>query len=282
MTRLGVHTSIAGGIYLSLERAKALGCDTMQIFSHNPRGWAFKDIDKDDAARFIRLSGELDVSTFIHSSYLINLASPDSGTRRKSTDLLSYELRMADMLEVEHVVLHPGKMVGQEMKTAMKKTKDALLQVHEKAEYSAGILIENTAGQKGDISSSIQMISEVIEGAPDGLIKGICFDTCHGYAAGYDIADSERLGELEDDIRKYLSPLKVELIHLNDAKKELGSGVDRHEHIGKGKIGIKGFKKFLSASLFKDISIVLETPMKEEGDDVNNLKAVRKILKGIR
>jgi deoxyribonuclease-4 len=282
MNRLGVHTSIAGGVHLSVERAKELGCDTMQIFSHNPRGWAFKDIDKDDAAQFIRLSEELDVSVFIHSSYLINLASPDDETRRKSIELLSYELRMADLLRVEHVVLHPGKMVGQEMKAAMKKTRDALLQVHKKAEYSSGILIENTAGQKGDISSSIPMISEIIEGAPDGLIKGICFDTCHGYAAGYDIADSGWLNKLENEIVRYLSPLKVELIHLNDAKKELGSGVDRHEHIGKGKIGIEGFKKFLSLPLFKDIPLVLETPKKEEGDDVDNLKTVRKILKGIK
>ncbi len=281
MRRLGVHVSIAGGVQLAVERANELGCSTMQIFSHNPRGWSFKDIDAQAADFFIKLSNELDVSTFIHSSYLINLASPDSGTRRKSIELLSYELRMADLLGIEHVVLHPGKMAGQELKAAVKKTRDAFVKIGGMADHRSGILIENTAGQKGDISSSIPMIADVIDGAPDGLIKGICFDTCHGFAAGYDIANKESLCKLEDEIVSCLSPLKVELIHLNDAKKELGSGVDRHEHIGKGSIGIKGFKNFLSSSLFKGVPLVLETPKKEDGDDEMNLKLVRGLLKEI-
>lgn len=282
MRRLGVHTSIAGGIHLSVERAKELKCGTMQIFSHNPRGWAFKDIDQQEAAEFRKLSKELDVRpVFIHSSYLINLASPDKETRRKSIELLSYELRMADVLGIDHVVLHPGKTVGQELKAAVKKTQDALSRVNDKAEYRSGILIENTAGQKGDISFSIRMISDIIDGSPFGLINGICFDTCHGYAAGYDIASEKGINKLEKEIKKHLSPLKTELIHLNDSKKGLSSGVDRHEHIGKGSIGFKGFRKFLSSSFLKDIPLVLETPKTEEGDDVRNLKLVRKILKEI-
>ncbi|MDO8283053.1 MAG: deoxyribonuclease IV [Thermodesulfovibrionia bacterium] len=281
MRRIGVHVSIAGGVHLSLERAKELGCSTMQIFSHNPRGWAFKDIDKEEASQFIRLSEESDISSFIHSSYLINLASPDDETRRKSIELLSYELRMADLLGIDHVVLHPGKMVGQELNVAVEKTKDALLKVYEKAESRSGILIENTAGQKGDISSSLAMIADVIEGAPSGLVKGICFDTCHGFAAGYDIAQDEGLSRLEQEIKKYLSPLKVELIHLNDAKQGLSSNIDRHEHIGMGAIGIEGFRRFLSVPLFKNIPLVLETPKKEEDDDTRNLDLVRGILNEI-
>lgn len=281
MRRLGVHVSIAGGVHLAVERAKELNCSVMQIFSHNPRGWGFNDINRDEAAQFIRLSEESDISTFIHSSYLINLASPDSETRRKSIDLLSYELRMADLLGSGHVVLHPGKMVGQEFNIALKKTKDALLKVYEKADYRSGILIENTAGQKGDISSSIQMIADIIEGSPSGFIKGICFDTCHGFAAGYDITQDEGLLRIEKEMIKYLSPLKVELIHLNDAKKGLFSNLDRHEHIGEGAIGIDGFRRFLSFPLFKDSPLVLETPKKEDGDDVRNLKVVRKILKEV-
>ncbi|MBI4825437.1 MAG: deoxyribonuclease IV [Nitrospirae bacterium] len=281
MRRIGVHVSIAGGIHLSVERAKELNCGTMQIFSHNPRGWAFKDIDKEEASQFIKLSQESDISSFIHSSYLINLASPDDETRRKSIDLLSYELRMADLLGIDHVVLHPGKTVGQELNIALEKTKDALLKVYEKAEYRSGILIENTAGQKGDISSSIAMIADIIEGAPSGLINGICFDTCHGFAAGYDITNDDGLLRLEDEILKYLSPMKVELIHLNDAKQGLSSNIDRHEHIGRGAIGIDGFRRFLSLPLLKDVPLVLETPKKEEDDDIRNLKLVREILKEI-
>jgi deoxyribonuclease-4 len=280
--RLGLHTSIAGGVHLSLKRAMELGCGTMQIFSHNPRGWSRKSLDETDAAEFRRLSKEYDIRpVFIHSSYLINLSSPNSDIRKKSVDLLVYELRMADMLGVDHVVLHPGKAVGQETSRAVKKAFESLREVDKKAGTRSGLLLENTAGQKGDISSSVPFISDIIDGAPDGLMKGICLDTCHAYAAGYDIREESELDRLRDEIRRYLAPLKVELIHLNDSKKGLSSGVDRHEHIGKGEIGRAGIKNFLSYSFFRDLPLVLETPKQSDGDDIRNLKMVRRILKEI-
>jgi deoxyribonuclease-4 len=283
MRRLGVHISIAGGVNLSPGRAKKLGCTTMQIFSHNPRGWARRNISALDAGEFRRFSEDLDIKpAFIHSSYLINLASPHDGIRRKSISLLSYELSMADLLGIDHVVLHPGKAVGQEIKVAVRKASDALKAVYNKVECRAGILIENTAGQRGDISSSIPLLSDIISGVPPGLVKGICLDTCHAYSAGYDIVKTEGLNRLKNQIKKYLSPLKVELIHLNDAKKGLSSGIDRHEHIGKGSIGISGFKKFLSFPYFRDVPLVLETPKESEYDDRANMKRVVRILKGIR
>ncbi|MBI4844724.1 MAG: deoxyribonuclease IV [Nitrospirae bacterium] len=283
MRRLGVHVSVAGGIHLSVERAKELGCTAMQIFSHNPRGWAFSDITESEAVRFRKLSDELNVRpVFIHSSYLINLASPTEATREKSISLLSYELRMADLLGIDYVVLHPGKAAGQDFRTAVKRTKKALALVHETAQYKSGILIENTAGQMGDISSTMPMIADIAEGAPAGLIKGICFDTCHGYAAGYDIADDKGIRKLERELKEYLSPLKAELIHLNDAKKGFASGVDRHEHIGEGSIGIAGFRRFLSSTFLRKIPLILETPKKDDGDDKRNLGVVREILKEVK
>jgi len=280
--RLGLHTSIAGGVHLSLKRARELGCSTMQIFSHNPRGWSRKPVDDADAAEFRRLSEEYDIRpVFIHSSYLINLASPDNEIRKKSVNLLVYELRMADILGIEYVVLHPGKAVGQGVREAMEKASDSLTEVGEKAGSHSGLLLENTAGQRGDISSSIPMISDIIDGSPDGLVRGICLDTCHAYAAGYDIREESELDRLRDEIMRYLSPLKVELIHLNDSKKGISSGVDRHEHIGKGEIGRAGIKNFLSYSFFRDVPLVLETPRISDGDDIRNLKMVKRILKEI-
>lgn len=279
MRRLGVHISIAGGLHLSLERAKALGCNAMQIFSHNPRGWGGKKINKDEAEQFKRFSDAFDIRpVFIHSSYLINLASPNNETRRKSIEMLSHELCMADLLGVDYVVLHPGKAVGQKIRAAVRKASDALSTVYKKTDCRAGILLENTAGQKGDISSSVSLISEIIENSPQDIIKGICLDTCHAYAAGYDITNTEGLDKLKEEIMKYLSPLKVELIHLNDSRKGLSSGVDRHQHIGKGHIGLSGFKELLFFPLFKNMPLILETPKESEGDDYRNLKRVRKIL----
>jgi len=280
MRRLGVHVSIAGGSSLSFERAKELGCTSMQIFSHNPRGWVSKKISHDEAENFKRYSKASGIEpVFIHSSYLINLSSPDNDTRERSIELLSYELHTADLLGIDYVVLHPGKAVGQEKRAAIKKASASLSYVVKIGEYKSGILLENTAGQRGDISSSIQDIAEIAEGAPDGLIKGICLDTCHAYAAGYDVAGAGGLSKLKDEITKYLPPLTVKLIHLNDSKKWLSSGVDRHEHIGEGGIGIEGFRRILTFPFFKDIPLILETPKRSEDDDKRNLQKVRMILK---
>lgn len=280
MRRLGVHTSIAGGVYNSFERAKELGCTSMQIFSHNPRGWVSSKISHDEAEKFrqyYKTSGIEPV--FIHSSYLINLSSPDNSTRERSIELLSYELHTADLLGIDYVVLHPGKAVGQDKKTAIKKASEALSYTAKLGKYKSGILLENTAAQRGDISSAVQDIAKIADGAPDGLIKGICLDTCHAFAAGYDIVNVKGLSKLRDEVAKYLSPLKIKLIHLNDSKKGLSSGVDRHEHIGEGYIGIEGFKKILSFPFFKNIPLILETPKLSEEDDRKNLQKIKKILK---
>jgi len=282
MRRLGVHTSIADGIHLSLERANALCCDTLQIFSHNPRTWAVKETSGEEISRFRELAAILDIRpVFIHSSYLINLASPDRETREKSIGLLSHELRTAHLLRADYVVLHPGKAVGQDIKEAVRKASEALSLSYEKAGVQAGILLENTAGQRGDISSTIPMLSEIIENTPPGCVRGLCLDTCHAYAAGYDITGLEGLERLKGEIIKYVSPLKVELIHLNDSKKGFASGVDRHEHIGKGRIGLQGLKRFLSFPFFNAAPLILETPKESDDDDRKNLDRVRGLLRGI-
>lgn len=280
MRRLGVHTSIAGGIHLSLQRAHDLGCTTLQIFSHNPRGWSKKSLDPDEAELFRAHSVSLDLyPPFIHSSYLINLASPDRNIREKSIDLLAYELNLAHELNVPYLVLHPGKTVGQSREDAVRLASEALSEAYSMAgEKNVAILLENTAGQKGDISATIPDISEIIELSTAGSIGGICLDSCHAYAAGYDIASEEGIEKLSSEIERYIAPLEIRLIHLNDSKKGLSSGIDRHEEIGKGEIGLKGLEQFLSYPLIRDVPIVLETPKKSDDDDRKNLAEVRKIL----
>jgi len=214
----------------------------------------------------------------IHASYLINLASRERDLQKKSIALLAVEMDRADVLGAEYVVLHPGSASGDDESSVIKRVIDALKVVALAGHWRAGLLLENTAGERGDISSEMANLSEIINRVKRFLIAGICIDTCHALAAGYDIGNEEGIYRLSREIEKYFGISKVKLIHLNDSKGGLGSGIDRHEHIGLGKIGIQGFRLFLNYSFFKDIPLILETPKKNETDDYQNLRKVRNII----
>ncbi len=280
MRRIGVHTSIAGGICTGLERAKRLGCNTLQIFSHNPRAWAVKDIPQDEVSTFVKLRKKYGLSpVFIHTSYLINLASVKRELRKKSEQMVTYELDIADRIGAEYVVLHTGSASGDDPKSARKRVIESLTEISRKGKHRSGLLLENTAGQRGDITSKIYEIAEIIEKVPKGLISGICLDTCHAFCAGYNIRSEKGINALSDEIDRFLDRGMVRLLHLNDSKGILGSGRDRHEHIGKGEIGIRGIKKVLLHPRFNNIPVILETPKKSETNDIENLRRVRKLLK---
>ena len=279
MRRIGVHASIAGGVSASLQRAHKLGCSTVQIFSHSPRAWAVKKISSEDIALFRSLRKRYDLSpVYIHTSYLVNPASRDRGLREKSVRMISEELERADMLGAEYVVLHPGSAGGDDERKARTRAIAVLNKVAAGGSWDAGLLIENTAGKRGDISSSIEDIREIIEGVQPALISGICLDSCHAFAAGYDIRRREITHRLSADIERLIGKDMVKLIHLNDSKKDLGSGADRHEHIGCGKIGAPGLKTFICHTPFRQVPLILETPKKNESDDLENLARVRKML----
>lgn len=278
MRRLGVHTSIAGGIYTSIERVHELGCSTVQIFSHNPRGWALKEITENDRILFKKLRKELDITpVYIHTSYLINMASSLENLRKKSINLLIEEMNRADAIEAEYVVLHTGSASDTDKKTARRRAIKALKEVFKAGSWNAGLLLENTAGERGDITSEIKELAEIMD-ALAGLISGICIDTCHAFAAGYDVRKDKGIRLLSGEIKKHLGRDKVKLIHLNDSKAGLGKHRDRHEHIGMGHIGMDGFKLFLKHPAFSGIPLILETPKKKESDDPRNLKIVQKLL----
>ncbi len=279
MRRLGVHTSIAGGLSRSLERAHALGCSTMQIFSHSPRGWYMKDISPEEAAQFIALRAKLDISpVYVHTSYLINMATRDSALRRKSISLLRGEMDRADAIGADFVVLHSGSASGDDDRLSRRRAIDALSEVAREGAWRSRLLVENTAGERGDISSRISDLAEIIDGVQGKLISGICFDTCHAFAAGYDLRDDEGRRMIEREIETHLAAKSVKLIHLNDAKGDLGSGIDRHEHIGSGKIGMNALRKCITSGCFSAVPLILETPKKTAADDPRNLRVVRKML----
>lgn len=277
--RLGVHTSIAGGVHLSLERAHDLGCTTEQIFSHNPRTWKVAAIPAEALHEFKRLRKAYDITpVFVHTSYLINLAAAPGIVRDRSIRLLSQEMALADSLGADYVVLHTGSASGDGERAGRKRAIDALREVSEKAEWNARILLENTAGERGDITSRMSDLAEVMEKVGGDVIDGICIDTCHAFQAGYDLAGEEGLDRLVSEIRAEIGIEKVKLIHLNDSKRSFNARVDRHEHIGEGTIGVEGFKRLLSHPALAAVPIILETPKKSENDDTRNLEAVRRLL----
>ena len=282
MMRIGVHTSIAGGIELSLKRAHELGCNTVQIFSHNPRRWAVTPLPTEKLNTFGELRSNLSISpVFIHASYLINLATRDMDIVKRSEELLAFELFRADEIEVDYVVLHTGSASKDTTKIARKRAIDSLNRVMGRGGWNAGLLLENTAGERGDISSGIEDLVEIMDGVKSDGITGICFDTCHAFSAGYDLRRPEVVDFLVDTIERLMGFDKVKLIHLNDSKRDSGARVDRHEHIGKGKIGIKGFQIFFRREEIRSIPMILETPKRSMEDDKQNLSVVRKIISGI-
>ena len=277
--RLGVHTSIAGGIQLSLERAKELGCSTIQIFSHNPRTWLVNGIPDESIRQFKNMRKDYDINpVFIHCSYLINLASANSDVLNKSLQLLGHEMELADSLGADYVVLHTGSASNDTGPDARKRAIKALNTISSEKVWKAGLLLENTAGERGDISSRLEDLAEIIGKTSGNLISGVCIDTCHAFASGYNIATKPGLSSIAGEIETYLGAGKVKLIHLNDSKKPCGSHVDRHEHIGLGGIGSKGLKMIINHPVFSDVPLILETPKKSEDDDPMNLKLVRSFL----
>jgi len=272
--------STAGGLHKSVERALATGCEAIQIFARNPRSWQTRPLEPEAAERFTSDRDASGLSPLVvHTSYLINLSSPDDVIFSKSRALFKEELSLAEALGAEYLVTHLGTPKGRGRGFAMGQVKKALQEV-KRAEINkkTTILFENSA-HKGMTGADIDEIGEVIEIAiNEGLKAGMCFDTCHGFSAGYPMRDKTTADALARTIQEAVGPGGLRLIHLNDSKGEAGSGVDRHANIGEGCINKTAMKAFLSAEGIFGVPIILETPKKEADDDIKNLQAVRRLL----
>lgn len=274
---LGVHVSISGGIHRAVDRADELGCTAMQIFSHNPRGWSVKPLSKEDSALFRAQREKRGIFAVIHSSYLINLAAKSNELLDKSIRMMKIEMDRADDLGIEHVILHTGSASGVDADISRRRAVGALGMLSRLGKWRARILLENTAGEKGDVTSSMEELGFMLSEADRELVDGICLDSCHAFAAGYDLRDREGMGALIMAIEKNMGIDRVKVLHLNDSKRGPGSGVDRHEHIGEGEIGNKGLSLFLNHPSLRDLPVILETPKKSEEDDRRNLARAREL-----
>jgi deoxyribonuclease-4 len=278
--RLGFHVSISGGFSLAVQRAHELGCSTMQIFSRNPRGWTVKPIDPDDAAEFRKLREQYDIGpVFVHTNYLINLASPKPDLYERSIEQFVIDLERTERLGAEYLVTHLGSASGQEPGWMIDRVSGALNMAMKLHRPLATILLENTAGEKGDVGYTFEQVQQVIAGLTDTANIGVCYDTCHGFAAGYDIRTKKDVDAVAKKIDETVGLGRLRGMHLNDCLRDFESRVDRHWHIGEGKIGAEGFKALLNHTAFRDIPKIMETPKETEEDDPRNMKMVRSLVK---
>lgn len=276
--RLGVHVSIAGRLSQAVERAEALGCTAMQIFSRSPRGWFAKALEADEVEKFQAARGEAGISPVaVHASYLINLASSQPALFDRSVAALKEELDRADRLGAEYVVVHVGSCGGEPAGTGIKRIVKALQQVLNGKRRFTQLLLENTAGEQGDVGSRIEELDTILHRLNGQDKLGLCLDTCHLFAAGYDIREEAGVTALAKMIERNIGVERVRLVHLNDSKKGLGCRVDRHQHIGQGGIGLEGFRAWVNHPAFRQIPMILETPKDTPEADPRNLRIIRRL-----
>lgn len=278
--RLGVHVSIAGKIYEAVDRAEALGCETMQIFSRNPRGWMVTEIPLRDATEFKSRRKEKNIfPLFVHIPYLINLASPEKALWERSIQAYIDDIQRADLIGAEHFVTHLGSHKGKGEGFGIERFAEGLNRAIAKYTPRLEVLLENTAGSGDSLGYTFAHLKGIIDRVKEKKKIGICFDTCHAYAAGYDIKTERGLKATLEEIDDAVGLERLKLVHINDAQGTLKSHLDRHEHIGKGAIGTEGFSRIVNHQKLRNLPFILETPKKDPKYDPMNLKAVRRLYK---
>jgi len=270
--------SISGGLDQAIVRGQEVGCETIQIFTRSPRQWRPRTLEDDEIERFRYKRGETGIAPVVaHDCYLINLASPDEELWRKSLAVFVEEVGHCQTLGVPYLVMHPGSHVGVGEEAGLERIAMALDRARmETPGCDVKVLLENTAGQGTNLGSTWEQLAALLTLVSDNGWLGVCFDTCHAFAAGYELrtrAGYEATWRVVDDL---IGLERVEVIHLNDAKGDLGSRLDRHEHIGRGTMGLEPFRMLLNDDRFSDLPMLLETPKRPgRNDDEENLRVLR-------
>ncbi len=274
---LGAHVSIAGGLYQAPVRGSQLGCDSIQIFTKNQRQWRAKPLAQVDAENFkLALRNSRVKMAVAHDSYLINLGSEKDELLEKSRNAFKEEVDRAETLSIPFLVFHPG--TNSNRSAGLRKIADSLNWVNEETRgYKVKELLETTAGQGNVLGYRFEQLAEILGMVSDRKRVGVCLDTAHIFGAGYDIRDEESYGETINQFDDIVGIENLFAIHLNDSKAELGSRVDRHDHIGAGRIGLKGFSILVKDERFGGIPGILETPGVFE-DLRRNLEKLRWLL----
>ncbi len=279
--KLGAHMSIAGGVENAILSAASINCKALAMFTKNNNQWKGKPLTQADADRFSAARAETGIQSIAaHSSYLINVASPDKLLWRKSVAALEDELLRCELLGIPYLVLHPGSHKGKGVEFGLQRVADAFNEIHSKLPHLRVMtLIEHTAGQGDHLCHLFEEIARARELIDDNARIGVCLDSCHLFAAGYDLRKPEKYADVFKNFSDVVGIAQVKAWHLNDSKTPLGSRVDRHEHIGKGKLGRAGFRNIMNDERWRDLPGLLETKKDETlKQDKVNLRALRKLI----
>jgi deoxyribonuclease-4 len=282
MPLLGAHMSVEGGLHKAFERIGRVKGKALQIFSKNQRQWRVPELTEAEISDFLaawQQWGKGPVA--VHDSYLINLANPDIAKTSRAVGAFTDEITRANRLNIPYLIMHPGSHVGGGIDAGLEHLISNLDRAFEqtKEAQSVMVLLETTAGQGTGIGASFEEIAYVLAHSRFQERLGVCLDTCHVFAAGYDISTQAGYDKTFAAFDKSIGLEHLRFFHINDSKKELGSRVDRHEHIGKGKIGLEGFRLLLNDRRFKNHPMVLETPKEKNlKDDIKNLKLLRSLI----
>ena len=283
--RLGAHESIAGGLVNAFERGHSATCDAIQIFTKSSRQWRARPLSEAEIAAWReRMDAEATSGgifpVVVHSSYLINVGSPKAATWQKSYDALQVELERCEALGVRHLVLHPGSHLKAGEEVGLANVARALSQLHAATPgFQAMVCLEGMAGQGTNLGYTFEQLAWLLEHTDQGERLGICLDSCHLYAAGYDVRTPEGYAETMDAFDRVIGLERLQVVHLNDSVQELGSRRDRHTHIGAGTIGLEGFRNFVNDPRLAHLPGLLETDKSDDlHEDVENLAKLRSLI----
>ena len=276
---IGFHMSIEKSLDLAFDRAQEIGCTTFQIFTRNPRTWGFKPLAKDQTEEFRDKRRRLGFRFLVaHMPYLPNLASPEKATMKASRHSLCEEVKRCDALGIEYLVTHLGSHLGGGVMLGVKNVSDAVNQALASSDGRAIILLENMAGQKKSVGSRFEELRFILDRVKKRERVGVCLDTCHAFASGFDLSGPESVSQSMAIFKDSVGYERIKVVHLNDSKGALGSSLDRHEKIGKGKIGMKGMKAFLQYRGITERPLIMETPHDDFTGMKQNLSLARSLI----
>lgn len=281
--KLGAHMSIAGGVANALRRGADVGCETVQIFTKNNNRWQGKPITDGERADFLALRARTGIApVFAHTAYLINPAAPDPVVHERSLVALRDEVERCEALELSCLVLHPGAHKGEGEAAGLARIARSLERVHaETPGARVKILLETTAGQGTSLGHTFDQLRRIMAGVSRPERLGVCLDSCHVFAAGYDIRRRDGYEAMMDEFDSLIGLEHLRAVHLNDSRRECGSRVDRHDHIGQGVMGLDPFRFLVNDQRLRNVPGVLETPKNETCDeDRLNLKTLRELIDG--
>ena len=278
--RFGFHISIGKGFRKVVERALEKQCQTIQLFSRNPRGWNFKALDKADILEFQTKVKKADVSpVFVHMPYLSNLASQEKDLYKKSLASLITELERCEIIGAHFLIMHIGKRLESSEEQALTKVSEGINASFRKNENSVKLLLENTAGMGSEIGYNFAQIKAIFDRVEDKDRLGVVIDTAHIFEAGYPIHTKQGLNKTLKEFDELVGFKRLHLLHLNDSKTDLGSKVDRHWHLGEGKIGLEGFRNIVNHPLLRHLPAIMETPRKDDKEDNKNMRVILSLIK---